>query len=66
MAFLRIKRIGARSYFYIVESRRSGPRVRQKTLQYLGPEPDDSVLKRAMSYWGVKRRTRRNRGEKGP
>jgi len=61
MAFLRIKKLGNRRYFYIVESRRSGARVRQKTLQYLGPEPEDSVLRRAVNYWGVKIAPKRSR-----
>jgi len=39
MAFVRIKRIKGRTYYYLVESRREGKRVRQKVLKYLGAEP---------------------------
>jgi hypothetical protein len=58
MAFLRIKKRGERRYHYIVESRRIGAAVRQKTLEFLGDRPDPKRLKRAMDYWGVKRETK--------
>jgi len=38
MAFVRTKRIKNRIYYYLVESRREGNRVRQKVLKYLGAE----------------------------
>ena len=59
MAFLRImKPSGRGSYYYIVESRRKGQRVRQKVLEYLGRDPDAEKLKRALAYWGVKPKRR--------
>lgn len=36
MAFVRVKRIGNVSYYYLVESKREGGKVRQKILQYFG------------------------------
>ena len=36
---MRTKRINGRTYYYLVESRREGKRVRQKVLKYLGAEP---------------------------
>jgi len=39
VAFVRSKRIENRTYYYLVESRREGKRVRQKVIKYLGAEP---------------------------
>ena len=38
MAFIRTKRKGNRTYYYLVESRREGNKVRQKVIKYLGAE----------------------------
>jgi hypothetical protein len=38
MAFVRTKRKGNRTYYYLVESRREGNKVRQKVIKYLGAE----------------------------
>jgi len=38
MAFVRIKRQGDRIYYYLVESRREGKKVKQKVIKYLGTE----------------------------
>jgi len=38
VAFIRTKRIKNRTYYYLVESRREGKRVRQKVIKYLGTE----------------------------
>ena len=54
MAFLRIQRKGRGRYFTIVASVRRDGKVRQKTLEYLGRDPDPKRLKRALAYWGVK------------
>ena len=35
--FVRAKRVGGRRYLYLVEGRRDGEEVRQKTICYLGP-----------------------------
>lgn len=35
--FVRAKRVGRRRYLYLVEGRREGANVKQKTLCYLGP-----------------------------
>jgi len=46
MAFIRAKRKGNRTYYYLVENRREGKRVRQKVLKYLGnsiPEDIESI-----------------------
>ena len=39
MAFVRKKRFGNREYYYLVEGRREGKKVRQKVIKYLGAEP---------------------------
>jgi len=39
MAFIRVKRFGNRKYYYLVEGKREGKKVRQKVLKYLGTEP---------------------------
>ena len=36
MAYIRERRRGNRTYYYLVESRREGNKVRQKVLKYLG------------------------------
>ncbi len=39
MAFVRTKRQGDRIYYYLVENKRDGKKVRQKVIKYLGTEP---------------------------
>ncbi len=39
MAFVRTKRKGSRIYYYFVENRREGKKVKQKVIKYLGTEP---------------------------
>lgn len=39
MAFVRVKRQGDRRYYYLVESKREGKKVRQRVIRYLGTEP---------------------------
>jgi len=39
VAFVRTKRQGDRIYYYLVENRREGKKVRQKVIKYLGTEP---------------------------
>jgi hypothetical protein len=55
MAFLRIRHRGKRRYFYIVENRRRGGTVRQKTLEFLGHEPGQKRIARALEYWGIRK-----------
>jgi hypothetical protein len=38
MAFVRTKRIKNKTYYYLVESKREGNKVRQKVIKYLGTE----------------------------
>lgn len=50
MAFIRKKKFGNREYYYLVEAKREGKKVRQKVLRYLGaekPSPDevDRIIK---------------------
>ena len=54
MAFLRKRRIGSGTYYYILQSRRRAGKVEQKVLEYLGRDPEPKRLRRAMAYWGVK------------
>jgi hypothetical protein len=56
MAFLRQRRIGTGTYYYIIESRRRDGKVRQKILEYIGRDPDPVRLKRALTYWRVAKR----------
>ena len=39
MAFVRTKKKGNGIYYYLVESKREGKKVRQKVIKYLGTEP---------------------------
>jgi len=39
MAYVRAKRRGQKLYYYLVESRREGKRVRQRIICYLGTKP---------------------------
>ena len=56
MAYLRKQRVGSGTYFYIMKSVRKGEKVSGKMLEYLGRDPDPKRLKRALDYWGVKRK----------
>ena len=38
MAFVRTKRIKNKTYYYLVESKREGNKVRQRVIKYLGTE----------------------------
>ncbi len=38
MAFIRTKRQGNRTYYYLVKNKREGKKVRQKVIKYLGTE----------------------------
>jgi len=49
MAFVRAKKFNGRTYYYLVENRREGKRVRQKVLQYLGSEkPSPQAIDRML------------------
>lgn len=39
MAFVRAKRIAGKTYYYLVENKLVGGKVRQKVLKYLGKNP---------------------------
>ena len=39
MPFVRAKRRGQKSYYYLVESKREGNKVRQRIIRYLGTKP---------------------------
>ena len=54
MAYLRKRRIGGGTYYYIVQSVRRAGKVRQQTLQYLGRDPDGAALEKALKFWRVK------------
>ena len=51
MAFIRKRRIGKGTYYYVIENRRRGGKVRQKVLQYLGRKVDANTLRKALDYW---------------
>ena len=48
MAFVRTKRKGNRTYYYLVESKREGNKVRQKVIKYLGVEMPTKELLEAL------------------
>ena len=48
MAFVRIKHISGRAYYYLVENKREGKKVRQKVIKYLGAEPPTKEQIKAM------------------
>jgi len=66
MAHLKAKQLGQATYYYIVQSVRRGGKVTQKTLEYLGRDPDPKRLKKACEYWGVKRPPRAARWRRRP
>lgn len=37
--YVRVKRRGNRTYYYLVESKREGKKVRQRVIRYLGTRP---------------------------
>ena len=37
--FVRVKRRGNRTYYYLVENQRSGKKVKQRIIRYLGTDP---------------------------
>jgi len=39
MAYVRTKRRGQKLYYYLVESKREGDKVRQRIICYLGTKP---------------------------
>ena len=39
MAYVRTKRRGRKLYYYLVESKREGDKVRQRVIRYLGTKP---------------------------
>lgn len=64
MAHLKVKQLGRGRYYYIVQSVRRGGKVTQKILEYLGRDPDPKRLKKAMTYWGVKKMPQRRKGRR--
>ena len=39
MPYVRVKRRGQKVYYYLVESKREGNKVRQRIIRYLGTKP---------------------------
>jgi hypothetical protein len=66
MAYLVIRNVKGGRYFYIAKSARKNGKVVQKTLEYLGHEPDPARLRRALEYWqvGTKRQGKARKGER--
>ena len=56
MAYLEKKLIDGRAYCYIMQSYRQAGKVKRRILEYLGRDPDPKRLKRALAYWGVKKK----------
>ncbi len=59
MAFVRAKRQGNRTYFYLVENHRDGKKVRQKAIKYLGTEMPTKEQVEAMTGGSNENRTLR-------
>lgn len=64
MAYIRAKKRGDKTYYYLVEGRREGKKVKQKVLQYLGTSknlrvgkeglpPTDITVDRSVDYGSV-------------
>jgi hypothetical protein len=50
MAYVRVKRRGINKYYYLVESKRSGEKVKQTYLQYLGTQkPSERELEQIIN-----------------
>ncbi len=47
---------------YVLTLLQCGGKTVQKTLEYLGRDPDTKRLKRALRYWGVKQKASKSRG----
>ena len=45
MAFVRAKKRGDKVYYYLVENKREGKKIRQKVLKYLGTSPEGKTKK---------------------
>ena len=45
MAFIRAKKRGDKTYYYLVENKREGKKVNQKVLKYLGTSPEGTCEK---------------------
>ena len=56
MAYLRILK---GRYYYIMRSVRHGDKVEARITEYLGINPEPRELKRALTYWRVKRVAKR-------
>ena len=53
MAYLRKRRIGSGTYYYILRGERRAGKVVQKCLEYLGRSPSKARLAAAIKYWKV-------------
>lgn len=49
MAYIRAKKRGDKTYYYLVEGKREGRKVKQKVLQYLGTSKDIKARKEGMT-----------------
>ena len=54
MAHLHILKKSGRRYYYVLQTIRRRGKVTSKVLEYLGRDPDEKRLKRALTYWRVK------------
>lgn len=59
MAFLRKRRIGGGTYYYILHSERRAGKIVQRCVEYLGRSPDPKRLAAALKYWKVGGRRKR-------
>ena len=59
MAFVRTKRIKNKTYYYLVESKREGNKIRQRVIKYLGAEMPTKEQVAAMTGGSNENRTLR-------
>src|SRR5258705_434999 len=65
MAYLKRVTAGRGTYYYVVESKRRGDEISKKVWEYLGHEPDQARIDRAVRYWGVREDTGEARPGRG-
>ena len=50
MAYVRVQKRGDKLYYYLVESKREGKKVHQRTMRYLGTEkPEKTEIERIVA-----------------
>jgi len=62
--FIRVKIIKGNNYFYLVENKRYGKKVKQRFIHYFGKtKPDAQLLRRVLSFVGNEINDKNNRSD---